>query len=322
MSYDPKTDYLKEDPVLSGQNYAVVSFVNPKDHVEMKNLFYINNFMVSDINKMVTAQAIQMARKLSVDMRNKVVDLLDKLKYSVDEEDKNLSRILEKRYREMVIDEDEYVEECRRKYDIDEEEILDKYKIYLAEHRQRLDREYDEANDGATSLRGFKIRGNYARLADARDRGKYLRDTIEPGIHTFVVPVGAWFPVDMEADEVQDQDYMLPQLNELMGKYHEGTHARNMHYQERKREMQESSMEGNRKNAKARLQEKLKQKRQAQMKKEIQEFKTVGTNNDTAAPAAAKKKRRRKKKKISDKVDGSGSGDGPSVYEQHQAMAQ
>ena len=30
-AYDPKVDYLKEDPLMSGQNFCVVSFVNPKD---------------------------------------------------------------------------------------------------------------------------------------------------------------------------------------------------------------------------------------------------------------------------------------------------
>ena len=274
MSYNPKTDYLKEDPILCGQDYSIVSFINPTDHVLNKNLFYVNNFMVQDINKMVTAQAIQMARKLSVDMRNKVTAVLDKLKYSLDAEDKNLSRLLESKYREMVIDEDSYVEECRRKYALDEEEIADKYKMYLSENRLRLNQQYDSAHDNQTSLRGFKIRGSFARLQDAQDKAKSLRDNVEPGIHAYVVPTGTWFPVDMEADEVQDQEYMLPQLNELMGKYHEGIHARNQHYAERQREMSDTS-NNNRQNTKSRLKEKLRKKRQAKVKAEVAELRRL-----------------------------------------------
>jgi len=291
MSYDPKKDYLKQDPICPGQDYSVFSFVNPKDHVLGKQLHYVNSFMISDINKNITAQAIQMVRKLQVDMRKKIEDVLDKLKFSVDEEDKAISRVLEKRYREMQIDEDVYVEECRRRYELDEEDLLDKYKIFLSGERSRLDREYDEAHDNQTSLRAIKFRGSFTRLDDARDRAKYLRDNVEPSIHAFVIPTGVWVPIDMDADEVQDQDYMLPQLNELMGKYHEGTHARNVHYQERKREMEEAAAEGNKKTTKERLQEKLRQKRNAKMRAEMTEFEKL-----TSGDATEKKKRKRHKK--------------------------
>ena len=276
MSYDPNTDYLKQDPILAGQDYTVVSFVSPKDHVLGKQLHYVNNFMVNDINKTMTAQAIQMARKLQVEMKAKIDGVLDKLKYSVDEEDKVLSRLLEARYREMCIDEDAFVEECRRRYTMDETEILDKYKIFLTSERTKLDQEYDEANDHQTSLRGFKVRGSFARLDDARERAKYLRDSVEPAIHAYVVPTGTWFPIDMDADEVQDQEYMLPQLNELMGKYHEGTQARNAHYQERKREMEEAARNSKGKmTTKERLQHKLRDKKNAKMKEDIAQMKKI-----------------------------------------------
>jgi hypothetical protein len=276
------SDYLKTDPVLNGQDYAVVSFVNPGDPVVEKNLFYLNKFLVADINKTMTAQCIQMVRKLQVDMRNKISDVLDRLKSSTNEEDKNLSRILEARYRDMQIDEDSYIEECRRRYEMDAAEITDRYKIYLTENRQSMDVEFDQANDHKTSLRGFKVRGAFARMADARDRAKFLRDTVEPGIHTFVVPMGVWFPVDMEADEVQDQEYMLSQLNELMGKYHEGVHARNQHFQERQREMQEQGAVPAKRTAheakdtKARLQERLRKKKDAQIRADIAALKDAG----------------------------------------------
>jgi len=260
-AYDPKVDYLKEDPLMSGQNFCVVSFVNPKDKVTEKHLHYINNFMVADINRTLAAQAVQMAKKLAVDMRSNINTVLDTLKTSIDPEDKHLSAILEERFREMVLDEDKYVADCQRTYCLAPEEITDKYKIYLAENRMVLDDQFDKSNDSATSLRGFKVRGAFNRVEDAKARAKLLRDTVEPAIHTYIVPVGAWFPVDMEADEVQDQDYMLPQLNELMGKYHEGVQARNQHYQERKLEMSTAST--GKKTTKERLQEKLRAKQDA-----------------------------------------------------------
>lgn len=296
--YDPKTDYLKQDPYIPGQNWSVISFVNPKDNVLNKMLHYVNKFMIADINKQLTAQAVQMARKLSVEMRGKITDVLDKLKYSLDEEDKALSRLLEDRYREMSIDEDGFVEECRRKYELDAQELEDRYKVYLSQNRVELDRAYDEAHDQQTSLRAFKVRGTFARLEDAREKAKYLRDEIEPAIHTFVVQSGTWFPVDMEADEVQDQDYMLPALNELMGKYHESAHARNMHYQERKRELQEASTQGNRKTVRDRLREKQRQKVNEKMKQELAEIRgAAGVAEPASAPPSTKSKSKKHKKK-------------------------
>ena len=274
IATQPVVDHLKQDPILNGQNFVVVSFVNPKDKVVEKNLYYINKFMVQDVNKTLTSQAMQMVKKLSVDMRARISETLDRLKSSVDEEDKHMYKLLNEKYSEMSIDEDEYLEECRRQYELDSEEILDKYRIFLAENRVKLDHEFDEANDDANSLRGFKVRGAYSRFEDARDRAQFLRDNVEPGIHAYVVQMGVWFPVDMEADEVQDQEYMLPKLNELMGKYHEGMQDRDRFYQERKKELMEAPSKGNgREDVKARLQKKLQEKQNQKLKDEVAHFK-------------------------------------------------
>jgi hypothetical protein len=265
IATQPVVDHLKQDPILNGQNFVVVSFVNPKDKVVEKNLYYMNNYLVQDVNKLLTAQAIQMVKKLSSDMRSRISDTLDRLKCSVDEEDKHIYKLLSEKYQEMVIDEDEYLEECRRQYEINSEEILDKYKIYLTENRVKLDHDFDEANDDANSLRGFKVRGAYSRFEDARDRAQFLRDNVEPGIHAFVVQMGVWFPVDMDADEVQDQEYMLQKLNELMGRYHDGMKARDRFYQERKEDlMANPAPTGGRSDIKARLQKKLQEKKAGQ----------------------------------------------------------
>ena len=273
---EPVVDHLKQDPIINGQNYVVVSFVNPKDKVVEKNLYYANQFMINDINSCLNAQAIQMAKKLSVDMSNKISDVLERLKSSVDEEDKHIYKILTEKYREMQIDEDEYVEECRRQYTIDNEEILDKYKIFLAENRTKMDHAFDKANDDASSLRGFKIRGAFSRFEDARDRAQFLRDNVEPGIHAYVVQMGTWFPVDMEADEVQDQEYMEAELNDLMGKYHEGMHARDKFFNERKQEMKANPEPvGGKLSVKERLQKKLQDRQNQKVKTEVDDFKKL-----------------------------------------------
>ena len=267
-----ETDYLKEDPPITGQNWTVISFVSPTDKVLDKQLHYVNQFLVSDVNKSIVAQGMQMAKKLSATMNKRISDVLDKLKNSVDEEDKHMYRLLNDRFKDMQLDEDEFMAECNRQYSLDRAELLDRYKIFLTQKRQELDREYDEANDHVTSVRGFKVRGSYARYEDARKRCEYVRDAVEPSIHAYVVQTGTWFPVDMDADEVQDQDYMLPALNDLMGKYHEGMANKDQFFNERKREMAEAPTD-RKAQIKERLQKKLREKKNAQMRDEVQQFK-------------------------------------------------
>jgi len=304
---DQKTDYLKEDPPLSGQDWTVISIVNPKDMVVKKNLHYANKFLVHDINKTLTAQAIQMCKYLNSQVTKKIADVLEKLENSVDEEDKRLYHILNKRYRDLTVDEDEYVDECRRRYELDDEEIMDRYTMYLAENRQQLDREFDEAYDHAASTRGIKVRGNFQRYEDAKARAKAVRDEVEPAIHAYVAPVGKWLPVDFDADEAQDQEYQLPQLNELMKKYHDNIHAKNQHYRERKADMEEQARTRNKKTTREALREKLRQRRNEKMKRELeaQQVKDpeqmMGEKWETEIKKTNKKKNKKKKKSKSKK---------------------
>lgn len=275
---DQKTDYLKEDPVIPGQNWCVVSFVSPTDRVLEKNLYYVNKFFVQDVNKSILAQATQMVKKLDVDMRNRIGSVLDKLRNSVDEEDKHLYRILNEKFNAMKIDEEEYLEECNRLYTMKEADLLDKYKIYLTENRKGLDKDFDDAHDHACSVRGFKVRGTYARLEDAQERAKFVRDSVEPGVHAYVVPQGAWFPVDMDADEVQDQDYMLPALNDLMGKYHAGQRAKDKFFEERKQELMVNPEASRVDKMRNKLRKKMQEKKKKEMKKQIDEMKKAQGN--------------------------------------------
>lgn len=276
-------DYLKEDPPIPGQLYSLVSFVNPRDHVLEKQIHYLNNFLVDDINLKMTAQAQQMAKKLRVMMREKIDTELDRYKNSADEEDRYIGKLLESKFEQMCIDEDDFVEDCRRQYDMDKpEELLDAYKIYLSENRERMNREFDSTHSDVCSLRGFKIRGTYDNTEKARDKAKQLREEVEPGVHVFLVQTGTWFPVDMEADEVEQQDYMLDKLNELMGNYHKNVHAKNVHHRERREEMmQEANEKNSKQKQRDKLRDRLRKKRNLQMKKDMEKIKEAQAPDDS-----------------------------------------
>ncbi len=279
-SDNSKSDYLKEDPPMPGQDWSVVSFVAPQDNVLLKQLYYVNQFMVNDINKTIGAQASHMAKFLGVKMRDNIEDVLDKLSSSMDNDDKRVYEILKNRYEQLKIDEDEFVHECRRKYEEDETEMMDKYKMYVVENRLEMDKKFDDAHDHVTSVRGFKVRGGFQRLADAKERAKMLRDEVEPAIHAYVVPTGKWFPVDMEADEAQDQEHMLSELNNFMGKYHQNIQNKNADFHQRERTLKENTTKYGKKSTQERLRQKLAKSHAEKMKREIEDLKNTTIKKD------------------------------------------
>lgn len=265
---EKKTDYLKTNDPIYDQVYCVLSMVNPKDRVILKNIHYINNFLVSDVNKMIIAQAMHMASELESLMDKRINSTLDKLKSSTNEEDKLLSSILEKKYRGMKIDKDDFIYNCNRAYELDGEELLDKFKIYIAENRKKLDASFADAYGNECSTRGIKFTGAFRSHKEAEEAARKQR-LFEPAVPTYTAAVGKWLPVDFEGDEIQNSEYMEPELNDLMRKYQEGVHARNKFFEERKKDMAEHSKSS----VKSRLKEKLRQKRREKLRKDLEEFK-------------------------------------------------
>jgi hypothetical protein len=262
-SYTMSTDYLKEDPPIVNQDWCVISIISPKDAVATKTLHYVNNFMVSDINSTIASQSMQMVKKLNVMTKQKFADAIAPLSSSLNDDDQRVATIIKSIADNAVINEDQFVHECRREYSIDEDELLARYKIYLSTNRQELDGEFDSLHGNMVSVRGIKNRGNYSKFADAEKRAQFVRG-LEPAVHVFVAPVGKWCPVDFEADEIQDQDYMSAELNNLMSKYHENEDNKNLHFEQRKTEMiTEARMNTNAVDIKDRLREKIADKANA-----------------------------------------------------------
>ena len=256
-----KVDYLKEDPPIVNQDWCVISIISPKDAVTTKTLHYVNHFMVDDINSILMSQAQQMVKKLNVALRKQVADAIAPLQNSLNEDDQRVSALFKSILPKIEVDEETYLHECRREYIVDEDELSAKYKTYIASNRQALDNEFDATHGNMVSVRGIKNRGNYSRFADAEKRAQFVR-TLEPAVHVFVAPVGKWCPVDFEADEVQDQDYMSAELNNLLTKYHENEADKTLHFEQRKNEMVTEARESSN-DVKERLRAKIAEKANA-----------------------------------------------------------
>lgn len=267
-----RKDFLKEDPPVYKQDWVVLSLLKPKDKVVEKNIFYVNNFFVDDVNKTINAQATQMVKKLNSELYKKLRDELDKLKNSVNEDDKRVYDILFEKYKNILVNEDEYIDECRRLYTIDQTELMDRYKMFLVANRVALDNEFEAVFGDEPNVWGVKVRGSYGSYKDAELRAKDMRQ-YEEGFDVFAAPVGKWLPVDFESDEIGNQEYMEDQLNHLMGRYHENLQQKNDYFNKRKNEMVNNADATRADMTKNRLRQKLNEKRNNKLRQEIAELK-------------------------------------------------
>ncbi len=277
-----REEQLREDPPIYGQEWVVISLVNPPtDVLTKKNLHYINNFLVSDVNKMILAQGIQTIKYIKAENRKRLNQVLEQLEASNDDDDKRVCSILKNRFKEFDLNEDQYISECQRQYSLDEEEITDKYKIYLSENRGMLDKQFDDMYGNILSVRGLKIRGGHRRLEDAKAYAMKMRNEIEPGVCVQVAPMGVWLPVDFDNDEIQDQEYMLPALNELMHEYYDNIQQRNSVFNERKDNLVKHGTEQAKKNTANNLREKLRERKREKMREELEEAAANQTQTQT-----------------------------------------
>lgn len=259
---DGKVDYLRVDPPVPGQNWACVSFISPEDMIQKRNLYYFNNFLHVEINKTLKDQAIHIAKEVNALLRKTFENKVARLEQSVNETDIELSKQLKSMASDMQIEEEEFAGRCMHLYTMDYDEIHDKYQMYCVQNATEMDKKFDQENEYKTSIRGFKLRGVYNQRKEANLKAKELRDMGEP-VHVFVAPVGYWCPWDPSPDAIQDSEYMVPALNELMGKYHENVKEKNKFFQERKQELVADANKSNRERIKDNLRKKLMLKRQA-----------------------------------------------------------
>jgi len=137
-------------------------------------------------------------------------------------------------------------------------DVYSKYEDFVYKFSDKLQRDFDEANDFQTSMRGVKVRGVYDTRQAAEARAKKL-STSDSSFHVFVGQVGYWLPWDPNADGVQDEVFQNSQLNDMMEKYQENNINRDIFYEEQKREK-----------VKAAREEALAKKREEQEQKDIE----------------------------------------------------
>ena len=188
-------DYLKQDPPLRGQNYVCLSFVSPEDVIERKEASFFREFM-SNFSGDMTNMFDSLAQRFYNDAQ--VVDMLKGLK--------------------MVHDNV-----------FDGKRITAQYDHFVTQNRDRLEKEYYEANNFQTSIRGIKVRGSYETLHDAQERAKSIQK-FDAMHNVFVAEIGCWCPWSPHAADLDKQEYMETHLNTLVKGYEESRAVANTEF--------------------------------------------------------------------------------------------
>eukprot|EP00798_Chlamydomonas_sp_ICE-L_P000774 gene774-2176_t len=98
-----------------------------------------------------------------------------------------------------------------------------------------LDQEFRETTGdlSKTSIRGFKIRGVYGSLDEAKNRAKVISRT-DNKFNVYIAEVGCWCPWSPNPDDIIDCEYSETRLNTLMKNYYKQQETRNEMYDARK----------------------------------------------------------------------------------------
>lgn len=198
------------------QKYVLVSFVSPDDNIKKRFIYEACQFLHHDVNKQIVDTTINIARNINTEF-NKVMDRkIATYKASDNPLYKEVANFLADAKKELNINEDEQVSKVMRSYLIDYDELNDRFEAYKSQNYKELEEKFVALMGDQTSIRGVKVRGVYEDYADCTARADYLRKNVEKGSHIFIFPVGYWVPWDPNADSIQNQEYMIDKLNDMV----------------------------------------------------------------------------------------------------------
>ena len=204
-----RQDYLEVDNPIPGQNYTCISFISPENTLAKKELFMFNKYMSQRCAELET-KVEEITQKSGDELRNQIKEevvsqLHEHMKYSYD------------------------------KFNSTFEDFKYKYS-------EQLEKQFNTFSDFKTSVRGVKVRGCFDTMQEAQNKAKELQ-RLDRSFHVFVGQVGYWLPWDPCADKVTDEEYLEEELNTMMKKYKENEVARDLLYEEEKRDKLKAAMQ-------------------------------------------------------------------------------
>jgi hypothetical protein len=267
LTIDPQV-VIKIDKPTFTEKWALVSFVSPEDRIKQRFFFEANRFLYHDVNKQIVDTTTNITRNLNMDFSKLLEKKINSYQSSTNPIYKAAAEILDSTRKELQIGEDEQISKVLRTYRLDEEELNDRFEAYKIQNSKELESDFNQKYTPETSIRGFKVRGVYEELDEVRAKAAHVRKNVESHVHTFVAPVGYWCPYDPNADAIQDQEHMVVELNDLMGKKKQNAEQSNEFFEKRKQQMIEDSKNPQKEQLKQSLRQKVKQQAEQRKRKQ------------------------------------------------------
>jgi hypothetical protein len=196
-------DFLNQDPHIRGQRYACISFVSPEEVLANKDAFVMQKFM----------------RGIATD-----IDMCLS----------NLTAIFGKD--SSAVETVRLVRE-RHSYLWSPEDMQSEFNSFRSVREIELDEDFRKTHGVfRTSIRGFKIRGVYDSLEDAKSRAKNVKN-FDDKFHVYIAEVGCWCPWSPNPDTIAEFEYSETQLNTLMSNYNQCQESREELYNARKKDL-------------------------------------------------------------------------------------
>ena len=229
---EPIEDYLDEDEPVSGQKYALVSFLSPENVLEKKDLFFFQRFLQSyEVEWKVKNMEAFLADQVNVINRG-LDEKANRFDASGITDAADLCRASRVKMETVMENYQGFVRKQQK--DINKTKIGDAWEDFLFKEQAKLEEEFHAKNDFRTSIRGFKVRSVARDEKEAEVRAKKLQKN-DKYHNIYCAEVGKWTPWDPKPHLVADQEYAQDELNNLMKRYKENEDSKSAFFEEQRK---------------------------------------------------------------------------------------
>jgi hypothetical protein len=210
-------DHLAEDPTPEGQNYLVVSFMDPEDVVRDRHLWDFAKFV----------ENWEFAK--TVNMFQEFLSFLA-MKHAIRAE------VIHADFAEFVKSEVPRLRgECT---------VYDDFAQFMESQWKELDKQYFEEFPFQTCVRGFKAYSVWETEKVARDVSDELRERHQ-NINVSVVQMGVWAPCNLADYRNNDVNYNIDELNQLTAEHKKNEHRAKSAFDDRVQQSRQRMSEEN-----------------------------------------------------------------------------
>lgn len=211
--------FLEEDPEISSQKFAVVSFISPEKILKRKELWQFQQFRKSYVIN------------TRLDCWEKFMAFASQ-KYNLDIND-------------VMKDFGEFRQMHEATPEVSYSDIEDSWEKFLIKNEKVLNDQFDKENDYQTSMRGLKIRRVGDNLKEIEHRAKQFVQMDNGKFTTAIVEVGKWVPWDPNPHMLENVKSANEELNKLLEAAEENRIQKDQLFQQEKEFQKRKILEEN-----------------------------------------------------------------------------